>query len=69
MSGADLLAKLQAMSPEDLTLEVVHIHTEYYDKDDSIGHPVIQEIEDAEVKNVRTGYSDKVGKKKIVVGY
>ncbi len=69
MSGADLLAKLQAMTTEELALEVVHIHTEYHDNEDSIGHDVIQDIDGVSVQNVHTGYRDKVGKKRIVVGY
>lgn len=48
MTGEALLKKLEelrASDPEALKLDVVHVHTEYADSDDSVGCDVEQDVD------------------------
>jgi hypothetical protein len=62
MTGKELLTELKKIekdNPEQLDLEVFHIHTEYGDPEDSMGVHVEQEIDSISVEFHSPGYGSK----------
>jgi hypothetical protein len=60
MTGKELLDALKKLSPEELALNCVHIHTEYSNAEDSYGYEVEQDIDSLHVETkknrLRIGY-------------
>lgn len=69
MTGEQLLAALLKMNPEDLSLDVVHVHTEYNSSEDSVGYEVEQDVENVRIAAEQRRGKVAINKKRIVVGY
>lgn len=70
MTGEELLEELKKLTPEQLKLECVHIHTEYGSPDDSIGYECVQEIDNVSIVKMYGGvYHQKITGEAIKLGW
>ncbi len=69
MTGNELIKALQALTPEELALPVVHIHTEYNDADDSVGWQVDMDIDRVCAGYLEKKYGQTAGTRVLIVGY
>lgn len=62
MTGNELIVELQSLPPEKRALQCVHCHTEYMNREDSIGHEEVQDIDSVRVVK-------KDGEEKLQLGW